>query len=86
MEIYQFEFVSMVFFLFGMYAVVKGRLIFKLVSGTSGVNTIIDESLPTKVHKEINMGPISTRILGLALIGISIFIFFNFKGEVMFSI
>jgi hypothetical protein len=86
MQIHEFELVSAVLFLFGLYAIVKGRLNFKLVSGQSGMNTIIDESSPTKVHKEVNMGPIGTRVFGLAMIGIGIFIFVNFKGEVMFAI
>jgi hypothetical protein len=86
MQIHEFEVVSIALFLFGLYALVKGRLNFKLVSGQSGMNTIIDESSPKKVLKEVQMGPITTRIFGLAIIAISTIVFFNFKGEVMFSV
>lgn len=85
MQIYEFEFVAVVIFFFGLYALVKGRLNFKLVSGQSGVNTILDETSPTKVHKEVKMGTIATRIFGLTLIGSSILVLINFKGEVMFA-
>ena len=86
MQIHEFEFVSAILLLFGIYAIVKGRLNFQLVSGQSGTNTILDKNSPTKVHKEMRMGLISTRLFGLALIGISIFIFLKFKGDVIFVI
>lgn len=86
MHIHEFEFVAVVFFLFGLYAVVKGRLKFQLVSGKSGVNRILDETSPKKVHKEIDMGPFATRVFGFVIIAFSTFIFFNFKGEIMFVI
>lgn len=84
MYIYEYEFVALLFFMFGVYALVKGRLVFKIVSGQGGLNTIIDESKPKTVHKEIYLSVLATRILGLTIIGVSVLIFVNFKGNVMF--
>jgi len=86
MDIYEFDFVALLFFIFGVYAIVKGRLELTLSAGPSGMKTMVDESHRSTKSKKVNLGPISCRVLGVSLMAISYFIFINVKGDFLFSI
>jgi len=86
MEIYEFDIVALLFFSFGIYAIVKERLDITLSVGPSGYNTAVDENHPDTKSKEIHLGPISCRLFGISLIVIAYLIYANIKGDLAFVI
>jgi hypothetical protein len=86
MDVFEFDLVALLFFIFGVYIIVKGRLNVTLSAGPSGLNSIVDDNHPDTKSKEVHLGRISCRIFGVMLIVISCLIYMNVKGDLLFSI
>lgn len=86
MDIYEFDLVSLLFFIFGVYVIIKGRLNLTLSVGPSGLNTMVDDNHPDTKSKKVHLGPVSCRLFGAGLIIISYLIYVNIKGNLLFSI
>lgn len=86
MDVFEFDLVAVLIFIFGVYVIVKGRLNVTLSVGPSGLNTAVDKNHPDTKSKEVHLGPISCRVLGAIFIVISYLIYINVKGDFLFSI
>ncbi len=86
MDIFEFDLVALLLFIFGVYVIYVGKLDVTLSAGPGGLNTAVDENHPATKVKKLHLGPIPSRIFGVILFIISYLIHTNVKCDLLFSI
>ena len=86
MEFYAGDIVAALFGLFGLYAILKGRLELTLMVGPTKVSGSVDENNPNTKKKDVILGAYTSRILGLLFITAGYFYATKFKGDFLFAI
>ncbi|WP_394129502.1 hypothetical protein [Shewanella maritima] len=85
MNFYESDIAVILFLLFGVNSIIKGRIELQLGAGKQGINTIVEKA-PSH-QKEISLNGWKARAMGAAFVCLGLVIHVYFKsGSVMFSI
>ena len=86
MEVYEYDLVSLLFLVIGIYVMTKNELELTLSAGPTKLNGSVDSDSKYTKSEKLHLGTIQTKILGIALIILSSILYMHIKGELVFTL
>ena len=86
MDVYEYDLVSLLFLVLGMYVMTKNELELTLSAGPTKLNGLVDSDSKYTKNEKFHLGKVQTKIFGITLIILSSILYMNIKGELVFTL
>ncbi len=84
MEIYEFEIVALVLFVFGLIVLTRNELEVTISAGPPKRNGFMNREVEYTKSEKFILGKTSTKVTGVVIILVSVFVYLNIKGDLAF--